>query len=199
MTNSRLIQCHARVLPNPDQNGKSTPDRSKLFGSHGQRLWFSRNNFIQTSTGILSLQIGGSSPGNGYSQLVATGSANLDGTLKLSLVNGFTPYNGEEFVILTSTDLIGTFSNNTIQDGNVTFTVEYSPPGYANDVVLDAQVSSPFRSPRSRARLVADARTRTDRSGNLRRTQIKEPGPREVTAQFSHREDHKTASILPQG
>ena len=100
------------------------------------------NNFIQTSTGILSLQIGGSSPGNGYSQLVATGSANLDGTLNVSLVNGFTPYNGEEFVILTSTDLIGTFSNNTIQDGNVTFTVEYSPPGYANDVVLDAQVSS---------------------------------------------------------
>ena len=40
MTNSRLIQCHARVLPNPDQNGKSTPDRSKLFGSHGQRPWF---------------------------------------------------------------------------------------------------------------------------------------------------------------
>ena len=40
MTNSRLIQCHARVLPSPDQNGKSTPDRSKLFGSHGQRPWF---------------------------------------------------------------------------------------------------------------------------------------------------------------
>ena len=38
MTNSRLIQCHARVLPSPDQNGKTTPDRSKLFGSHGQRL-----------------------------------------------------------------------------------------------------------------------------------------------------------------
>ena len=40
MTNSRLIQCHARVLPSPDQNGKSTPDRSKLLGSHGQRPWF---------------------------------------------------------------------------------------------------------------------------------------------------------------
>jgi hypothetical protein len=100
------------------------------------------NNFIQTSTGILSLQIGGSSPGNGYSQLVATGSANLDGTLNLSLINGFKPYNGEEFVILTSSGLSGSFSDNTIQDGNVTFTVEYSPPGYANDVVLDASVSS---------------------------------------------------------
>ena len=40
MTNSRLIQCHARILLSPVQNGKSTPDRSKLFGSHGQRPWF---------------------------------------------------------------------------------------------------------------------------------------------------------------
>ena len=40
MRNSRLIQCHARVLLSPDQNGKSTPDRSKLFGSHGQGPWF---------------------------------------------------------------------------------------------------------------------------------------------------------------
>ena len=37
MTNSRLIRCHARVFPSPDQNGKSLPDRSKLLGSHGQR------------------------------------------------------------------------------------------------------------------------------------------------------------------
>ena len=36
MTNSRLIRCHARVFPSPDQNGKSLPDRSKLLGSHGQ-------------------------------------------------------------------------------------------------------------------------------------------------------------------
>jgi PEP-CTERM motif len=100
------------------------------------------NNLIQTSTGIHSLQIGGSSPG-GYSQLVATSSANLDGTLNLSLINGFMPYNGEQFVILTSSDLSGDFSTvNGPQDGNVTFTVAYSPPGYANDVVLDASVSS---------------------------------------------------------
>ena len=42
MTNSRLIQCHARVLPNPDQNGKSTLDRSKLFGSPARGRGFSR-------------------------------------------------------------------------------------------------------------------------------------------------------------
>ena len=48
-------------------------------------------NLIQTSTGILSLQVGGSSPGHGYSQLVATGNAQLDGTLQVNLVNGLRP------------------------------------------------------------------------------------------------------------
>jgi hypothetical protein len=37
---SQLCRCYPRVLPSTDQNGKSTPDRSKLFGSHGQRPWY---------------------------------------------------------------------------------------------------------------------------------------------------------------
>ena len=45
-------------------------------------------------------------------------------------------------MILTSGGLIGMFTDNTIELGNVTFTVEYSPTGYSNDVVLSAQVSS---------------------------------------------------------
>ena len=69
--------------------------------------------------------------------------AQLDGTLNVSLVNGFTPYNGEEFVILTSSGLSGSFLDNTIPDGNVTFTVVYNPSDLPNDVVLDASVSSP--------------------------------------------------------
>jgi PEP-CTERM motif len=46
------------------------------------------------------------------------------------------------FTILTSSGLSGTFNDNAIHDGNVTFTVENSPAGFANDVVLSAQVSS---------------------------------------------------------
>ena len=102
------------------------------------------NIFTQAVTGILNLPIG-SNPGNGYSQLVATGLASLDGTLNVSLVNGFTPYNGEEFVILTSTGLGGTtFSTvNGLQEqeGNVNFTVEYT----SSDV--PASRRRPFPSP----------------------------------------------------
>ena len=75
--------------------------------------------------------------------MVVNGIANLGGTLDLSLINGFTPFNGEQFVILTSTHLAGVFSSVTgLHEGNFTFTVEYSPDGFANDVVLDVSVDN---------------------------------------------------------
>ena len=91
----------------------------------------------------LSIQIGGPDALHGMAQLDVGGTATLNnGLLNLSLINGFTPYNGERFEMLTSSGLSGMFNDNTIELGNVTFTVEYSPSGYANDVVLRAQVSS---------------------------------------------------------
>jgi len=92
---------------------------------------------------LLDIQIGGQSPGTELSQLKVLGDASLGGTLDVSLINGFTPVTDDIFVILTSGGLSGMFTDNTIQVGNVTFDVDYSPAGYKNDVVLMvAQVSS---------------------------------------------------------
>ena len=101
-------------------------------------------NYTQDSGGILDIEIGGSRPGTDYSVLSVSGLATLNagGVLDVSLLNGFSPTSNETFVILTSGGLSGMFTDNTIQLGNVTFTVEYSPTGYPNDVVLSAQVSS---------------------------------------------------------
>jgi len=102
-------------------------------------------NYGQASNGTLDIQIGGANPGTGtgyYSQLRISGTASLSGLLDVSLVNGFSPVNDEIFVILTSGFLnSGMFTDNTIQVGGVTFDVEYSPAGYTNDVVLEAQVA----------------------------------------------------------
>jgi hypothetical protein len=103
-------------------------------------------NYGQASNGTLNIQIGGANPGTGtgyYSQLSISGTASLSGLLDVSLLNGFSPVNDEIFVILTSGLLLseGRFTENTIQVGNVTFDVEYSPLGYSNDVVLEAQVA----------------------------------------------------------
>ncbi len=100
-------------------------------------------NYTQNSSGSLNIAIGGLTQGSGYSVLSVTGLASLSGTLDVSLVNGFSPVTNDIFVILTSGGLSGQFTDNTIQVGNVTFDVEYSPAGYTNDVVLEvAQVSS---------------------------------------------------------
>ena len=101
-------------------------------------------NYTQNAGGILDIQIGGTTPGTDFSLLSVSGLAalNAGSILDVSLLNGFTPTNDETFVILTSGGLSGMFTDNTITLGNVTFTVEYSPTGFLNDVVLEAQVSA---------------------------------------------------------
>ncbi len=95
------------------------------------------------TTAELAIQIGGPDALHGLAQLDVGGTATLNGgLLDLSLINGFKPYNGEVFEILSSNGLSGSFSDNVIELANITFSVEYSPSGYANDVVLVAQVSS---------------------------------------------------------
>ena len=107
-------------------------------------------NYADPPSSHLFIQIGGPDTLHGLSQLSVGGTANLNnGTLDVSLINGFQPSSGELFVILTSSGLTGTFNDNVIHDGNVTFTVEYSPPGFANDVVLDASVLGNVPEPAS--------------------------------------------------
>ncbi len=69
----------------------------------------------ETSTIFGDLTLGGSSIlemelGDDFSQLWVTGSANLGGTLELSLSPGYAPVTGDSFEILRSDSLSGTFS-----------------------------------------------------------------------------------------
>jgi hypothetical protein len=55
--------------------------------------------------------LGGLVRGSGYDAIVASGVLNLSGTLRVSLINGFTPALGTSFDILDSANLSGTFSS----------------------------------------------------------------------------------------
>ncbi len=101
-------------------------------------------NYTQSAGGVLDIQIGGTTPGTEFSVLNVSGLATLSAgsVLDVSLLNGFIPTSNDTFVILTSGGLSGTFTDDTIQLGNVIFSVEYSPTGYLNDVVLGVQISS---------------------------------------------------------
>jgi T5SS/PEP-CTERM-associated repeat protein len=62
------------------------------------------------STNTLLMEIGGTTAGSQYDQLISSGQLALDGTLQLALINGFTPVAGQSFNLFDWQSLVGTFS-----------------------------------------------------------------------------------------
>ena len=70
-------------------------------------------DFTQTETGILNIEVGGTTPGVQYEQLQVTGRATLAGTLNLTAINGFTPVSGQVFQPLDFAAHAGQFAQIT--------------------------------------------------------------------------------------
>lgn len=96
------------------------------------------------STATLQLDLNGPLAGAGFDQLTVSGNALLDGTLELTLGEGFAPDASDTFVVLGSPFLTGSFDNIanggrlTTIDGRGSFIVNYglSSPFNANQIVL---------------------------------------------------------------
>jgi hypothetical protein len=89
-------------------------------------------SYVQTSSGSLTIKVGGPNPGSDFDQLVVTGTATLDGTLTVTLVNGFTPASGPTYTVLSCTSATGTFA--ALAGDGALFTAAYDPA----DVTLTA-------------------------------------------------------------
>ena len=99
------------------------------------------NNYTQLATGVMDVQIGGTTPGTQYSQLNITGTATLTGTLNIAVIKPFKPTIGQTFTILgASTGVTGTFSvvNGTSINSNEHFSVSYTPTTVVLTVVSGA-------------------------------------------------------------
>jgi hypothetical protein len=66
--------------------------------------------YTQTADGTLNVHIGGLTPVSQFDQLQINGLATLGGALNVTLVNGFTPTDGNNFRILTFTSRSGDFT-----------------------------------------------------------------------------------------
>jgi hypothetical protein len=84
-------------------------------------------DYTQTATGNLTVKVGGTAAGQ-YDQLLVSGSATLDGTLTVTLVDNYTPVRGDPIPVLTSTSESGTFAHPLGGDGPL-FTDNYSDTG----------------------------------------------------------------------
>jgi hypothetical protein len=99
-------------------NGDFSNAANLIVGGSGTAGVLTVNgNYTQTSTGTLSIDIGGPSAGTQYDQLVIAGtghSATLSGTLTLTLVNGYTPAHGTNFTIMTYPSESGDFATKNL-------------------------------------------------------------------------------------
>ncbi len=101
-------------------------------------------NYSQTANAGLNIEIGGLTLGSQFDQLQVNGTVTLDGTLNISLLNGFVPTPGDQFVILNKTSggvISGNFTNQTegtvFSVGSARFQITYRG-GTSNDVMLTA-------------------------------------------------------------
>jgi fibronectin-binding autotransporter adhesin len=95
---------------------------------------------VLLSSGALSIELNGLTPGTGYDRLTTGGTVTLGGTLNLSL--GFTPVPGDSFTILNKTSvgpISGTFAGlaegASFAAGGLLFQITYVG-GNGNDAVL---------------------------------------------------------------
>ena len=68
-----------------------------------------QGKYTQTAAGLVDIAIGGSSQGQ-YDQLAISGTATLNGKLKVALAGGYTPPAAAAFPVMTYKTLSGTFS-----------------------------------------------------------------------------------------
>jgi len=106
-----------------NSSGTVTPGDS----SAGTGILTVKGPYTQKPAGTLDISIGGTKAGSQYDQLNVTNSnsARVNGTLNLSLINGFVPAVGTTFDILNASSVSGTFSavNGTNINGSEHFVV----------------------------------------------------------------------------
>ncbi len=82
-------------------------------------------SFTQTASGVTNVQIGGRPASGQFGQIVASGQANLAGSINISLAPNFTPAAGDQYPIVSFASRTASFPNlNGLQAGrNVRFDV----------------------------------------------------------------------------
>jgi hypothetical protein len=88
-------------------------------------------DYKQTAAGSLNIEIGGTTPGVNYDQLVVVGNATLAGTLNVTFINGYTGVANDSFTNLQNSLLVGTFATTNLPalGGGNGWNVEYLAGG----------------------------------------------------------------------
>ncbi len=97
-------------------------------------------NYTQQSTGVLDIQLGGTTAGTEYDQLTVTGTASLAGTLKVSLIDDFLPQGDDSFTIVPYDTRSGDFSTLNLPE-EYRWDIEYASSGVVLTVLEGGSIS----------------------------------------------------------
>lgn len=94
-------------------------------------------DFTQQSTGILEIELAGTTAGTEFDQLQISGTASLDGSLNVQLIDEFSPQAGQSFSLITYTTLNGQFAEANLPDlgEDLIFHLEYRSDSVVLSVV----------------------------------------------------------------
>jgi fibronectin-binding autotransporter adhesin len=86
-------------------------------------------NIAFNSGSTLNIDLGGTTPGSQYDQIISSGAVTLAGTLNLVPYGAYVPAAGDKFVVMTYANATGTFSaiNGTSAGPGLTYSVVYEP------------------------------------------------------------------------
>lgn len=108
----------------------------KLFPGNGPGFQSIAGWFQQTSAGRIYVELAGLVPVSEFDQLMIQGDAMLDGTLDVSLINGFQPGEREEFDVINFGSVSGQFAN--LSGRSLTSGLVWDPGFSANAFSLTA-------------------------------------------------------------
>jgi uncharacterized membrane protein len=97
-------------------------------------------NYTQTSNGTLDIDLGGLAPGDEHDVLSVTGTAELDGVLRVGRIGGYVPKVGDRYQILSANGVTGAFSVVEVED--LVVSVDYERDGVLVEVVSTVNAES---------------------------------------------------------
>lgn len=135
-----------RLTGTLDVVGSTTWNEGTIAPGDGVGLLTLTSDFVQTSSGVLEIEVGGTTPVTQHDQLIVSGAVLLAGNLRVPFVNSYTPSMGHSILLLESEMPTGKFDSLTLPwlEGSLAAEVTYGPTGVTLSFVQ--ALPAPFNS-----------------------------------------------------
>ena len=145
IANNLILQGGATVTGSGTINANVNNNDAILAPGASPGTLVINGNFVQAAAGVLEVELGGLNQGVNYDLLSVSGTATLDGTLNVLYFGGFTASAGDQFNIITSSDIIGDFATTNFPTGDSFLALADTPSigGYQLAIASAPVVSTP--------------------------------------------------------